>query len=194
MCGCKKQLLEDKGCTNRIIIPVTSHQSLTDSDYNFINSLFISNEIRTDNYRYTSLRFNSLNGYKYTIVCITQYINGLPVFIQNLNYVFVNRTIQHSTGHVINGTSLDSKSALTLRQLRKLFIDDIESFNGKGNQYKDSCFNAEFGYYNLNADTGNESIKLIKAWHVTPKFSSYPEAYYQDNSGKRIYYFDGIIE
>ena len=77
-------------------------------------------------------------------------------------------------------------------QLRKLFIDDIELFSHQGYQFKDSCVNAEFGFFNLNSGTGNNMESIVKAWHLTPKYKVYPEAYYQDN-GQRIYYFDGIV-
>ena len=50
---------------------------------------------------------------------------------------------------------------------------------------------AEFGYYNIGGSDSNED--LIKAWHLTPQFHSYPEAYYQDISGQRIYYCNGIF-
>ncbi|MEP6951205.1 MAG: hypothetical protein ABI863_18090 [Ginsengibacter sp.] len=88
--------------------------------------------------------------------------------------------------------NLNSTSILTLAQLRKLFIDDIELFDHNGNLFKDSCINTEFGYFNLNSGTANNSEHLVKAWHLTSKFSSFPEAYYQDIAGQRIYYSNGI--
>ncbi len=197
--SCKKEnarLLEDNGCTTKLVAPVTSHGKLSDSDYNLINSLFVSNGITNPNFRYTRTYHDSVQTYNGTYdlrnVYIIQYTNGLPIFIESLNYLFKNGVFDSYSGRLTNGTNLNTKPSLTLGQLRKLFIDDIETFDHKGNEYKDSCFNAEFGYFNLNAGTGNNSENLVKAWHLTPKYNSYPEAYYQDNSGQRIYYFNGV--
>ncbi len=197
--SCKKEnarLLEDNGCITKLVTPVTSHGTLSDSDYNLINSLFVSNGITNPNFRYTRTYHDSAQTYNGTYdlrnVYILQYTNGLPIFIESLNYLFKNGVFDSYSGRLTNGTNLNTKPSLTLGQLRKLFIDDIETFDHKGNEYKDSCFNAEFGYFNLNAGTGNNSENLVKAWHLTPKYNSYPEAYYQDSAGPRIYYFNGV--
>jgi len=106
--------------------------------------------------------------------------------------LFKNGIFNSYSGNIISGTTLDRTSTLKLGQLRKLFIDDIELFDHKGNQFKDSCFKAEFGYYNLTSGTSDTGKNLVKAWHLTPKFNSYPEAYYQDIAGQRLYYFNGM--
>lgn len=189
-------LKEDNGCIERFKIPVTSHGSLSDADYTLINSLFVTNGINNPNYRYARTYRDSVQTYNGTYdfrnVYIIQYTNGLTTFTESLNYLFKNGIFSGYSGKIISGTNLDTIATLNLAQLRKLFIDDIELFDHKGNQFKDSCFNAEFGYFNLNNGTGNTSEKLVKAWHLIPKFSSYPEAYYQDIGGQRIYYFNGI--
>ena len=197
--ACRKAntyLSQDSGCIDILVVPVTSHGTLSESDYNLINSLFITNGIANLNFRFTRTYHDSArtyNGiYDFRNVYILQYTNGLPIFTESLNYLFKNGIFESYSGSLSNGTNLNNTPTLTLGQLRKLFVNDIESFDHNGNQYKDSCFNAEFGYYNLNAGTANNSENLVKAWHVTPKFNSYPEAYYQDISGKRIYYFNGI--
>ena len=197
--ACRKantDLSQDSDCIYKLVIPVTSHGTLSDSDYNLINSLFITNGITKVNFRYTRTYHDSTktsNGtYDVRNVYIIQYTNGLPIFTESLNYLFTNGIFDSYSGSLTKGTNLNNTPSLTLGQLRKLFIDDIELFDHNGNQYKDSCFNAEFGYFNLNGGTANNSENLVKAWHLTPKFNSYPEAYYQDNSGQRIYYFDGI--
>ena len=124
---------------------------------------------------------------------VDQYTNGVKLFRGNLVYNFLDNKFNSKSGKLTNGTSLNTLPQLTLGQLRKLFIDDIELFDHNGKQFKDGCFNAEFGYYNLNAGSGNTSENLVKAWHLTPKSNSYPEAYYQDITGKKIYYFNGIM-
>ena len=197
--ACEKRnepLPEDKGCIEKLVIPVSSHGALSDSEYNLVHSLFISNGIAESNFRYTRTYHDSVqtyNGiYDFRNVHIIQYANELPVFTGSLNYLFKNGIFNSFSGYLTNGTNLDNIPALTLPQLRKLFIDDIELFDHKGPQYKDSCINAEFGYFNLNAGTSNNSENLVKAWHLTPKYKSYPEGYYQDRHGQRIYYFNGI--
>ncbi len=75
-----KQLSEDSGCIERIIIPVTSHGTLTNSDYN-------SNGINNPNFRYTRTYRDSsktYNGtYDFRNVYIIQYANGLPIFLSH---------------------------------------------------------------------------------------------------------------
>lgn len=191
-----KQLPEDKGCIDKLTIPVTSQGTLSSPDYALVSALFISNGISKPSFRYTRTYRDSTHTYNGTYdfrnVYVTQYANNLPIFIESLNYLFKNGRFDSYSGSLTNGTNLDTTPDLTLGQLRKLFTNDIESFDHKGKQYQDSCFNAEFGYFNLNAGTANPSENLVKAWHLTPKFNSYPEAYYQDKSGQRIYYFNGI--
>jgi hypothetical protein len=190
-------LEKGNGCIEKLTIPVTSHGTLSDSEYTLIDLLFITNGISNSHYRYTRTYRDSeqvYNGiYDYRHVPIIQYTNGLPIFIESLNYAFKNGMFDSYAGRITGGTNLNSTPILTLGQLRKLFIDDIELFDYKGSQFKDSCINAEFGYFNLNVGTENNSENLVKAWHLTPKFSSYPEAYYGDIEGQRIYYSNGIV-
>ena len=192
-----KRLAADNGCIEKITIPVSSQGTLTDADYNLILSLFNSNGINNPNFRFTRTYHDSVqtyNGiYDFRNVFIIQYANGLPIFRESLNYSFRNGIFNSYSGNLTNGTILNTTPTLTLGQLRKLFIEDIESFDHKGDQYKDSCFKAEFGYFNLNGGTGNTSENLVKAWHLKSNFYSYPEAYYRDDTGERIYYFNGIV-
>jgi len=192
-----KQLAADNGCIEKITIPVSSQGTLTNAEYNLILSLFNSNGLNNPNFRYTRTYHDFVQTYSgiydFRNVFVIQYTNGLPIFFESLNYSFKDGIFNSYSGKLTNGTNLNTTSTLTLGQLRKLFIDDIESFDHRGDQYKDSCFKAEFGYFDLNAGTGNSSENLVKAWHLTPKFYSYPEAYYQDDTGKRIYYFNGIV-
>ena len=193
-----KQIASDNGCIEKITIPVSSQGTLTNADYNLILTLFSSNGISNPNFRFTRTYYHdsvqTYNGiHNFRNVIIIQYTNGLPIFRESLNYSFKNGIFESYAGQLTNGTSLNTVSTLSLGQLRKLFIDDIELFDHKGKQYKDSCFKAEFGYFNLNAGTGNTSENLVKAWHLTPNFYSYPEAYYRDDTGERIYYFNGIV-
>ncbi len=192
------QLAEDDGCINRIVIPVTSQGTMTNCEYSLVKNLFITNSINFQNFRFSRTYRDSA---QYAIgivdersVHVIQYIKGLTTFIESLNYLFINQSFHHRSGELINGTTLDTVPVLKLPQLRKLFIDDLQRFDMAGTQYKDSCLNAEFGYLILNSGIPNTSEHLVKVWHLTPKFNSYPEAWYQDNSGKRIgYSYNGIL-
>ena len=191
-------LSEDSGCIERILIPVTAH-SINSVEIPTVNNLFINNGIDNSKFRYYKYIHDTLltlyspyAKYDQKTVRFDQYTNGVKLFTGDLVYNFLSNSFNSKGGNITNGTSLNTSAQLTLGRLRKLFVDDIELFDHNGKQYKDSCFNAEFGYYNLNAGTGNTSENLVKAWHLTPKFNSYPEAYYQDIAGKIIYYFNGI--
>jgi hypothetical protein len=197
--SCKKSgvdLPEDKGCIERLIIPVNSQGTMPAVDFSLVKTLFTSNGINNPNYRYSRTYRDSVktfNGtYDYRNVYIIQYANGLPIFGESLNYLFKNGTFSSYAGAVSNGTSLNTVPLLTLGQLRKLFIGDLQLFDHRGNEFKDSCLKAEFGYFNLNSGTGNTTENIVKAWHITPKNGDYPEAYYQDSDGGFILYFNGM--
>ena len=195
--SCKKSnsnltsnLGEDNGCIERIDIPVTSQTSFTTSDYNMLNSLFVTNGVFKSNYRYTRTYTDNNTRLVHTL----QYTSNLPIFNSDLNYAFTNGIYTGFAGKLTNGTSLNTIPTLRTGQIRKLFIDDAELYEHKGLQYKDTCLKAEFGYYNLHSDSYQIEL-LVKAWKVTLKSSmppfEYPIAFYQDN-GQLIYYFNGI--
>jgi len=194
--ACKKSLEEDNGCVHKLVIPVSAQGTLSTSDYNLINALFTTNGINHSNlrpirtYRHSMQTYNGVHDFRN--VHVLEYTKGLPIFTGTLNYSFKDDIFESYAGRLLSGTTPGIIPSLSLGQLRKLFIDDIELYNHLGNQFKDSCVNAEFGYFNLNSGTGDTTEKIVKAWHLTPSHNAYPEAYYQDN-GQRIYYFDGIV-
>lgn len=197
-----KALQEDSGCIERIIIPVTAH-GINSSDVSTVNNLFSTNGIDNSKfryYRYTHDTFQTLyppyTRYDQKTVRIDQYTNGIRIFTGDLVYIFFDNNFHYRGGNLTNGTSLNTVPKLTLPQLRKMFLDNIEQVDHASGKYKDSCFKAEFGYYNLNAGISYAQEVLVKAWRVTLKNSIYPSeypiAFYQDNDGKLIYYDNGI--
>lgn len=195
-------LQEDSGCIERVIIPVTAH-SINKSDASTVNNLFSTNGIDNSKFRYFQYvhdTFQSLyppyTKYDEQVVRTDQYTNDLRIFTDDLVYVFWNNSFHSSSGNLTNGTSLNTLPQLTLKQIRKLFLDDIEEFGKASNKFKDSCFKAEFGYFNINLGVSYTQEVLVKAWRVTLKNdvypSEYPVAYYQDDDGKLISYDDGI--
>jgi hypothetical protein len=195
------QLLEDNGCIERFIIPVTAH-AIKDDQIIIADNLFLNSGIDNSKYRYfrymhDTLLFQNNTSADEKMVSVDQYLNGLRIFAYDLNFIFWNDAYHDRSGHKPNGTNLDNVSHLTLGQLRKLFVDDLEKFDNSGNQYKDSCFKAEFGYFNLNLGSNDTTEKLVKTWKVTLKNSVYPVEYpialYQDIDGKLISFSDGIF-
>lgn len=205
--ACKKSdsskvLQEDKGCIYQVTVPVSTH-TISNADIPIVNSLFLNNNIDNRNFRYYQYMQDSLQTQyppyikvDYKTLRVDQYINGLRIFNNDLVFNFKNNVLYHTSGTIITVTKLNTITHLTFGQLRKLFINNIEQFDHKSNQYKDSCLYAEFGYYNLNSGTGYSTENLIKAWKVTPKSNPallvYPVAYYKDESGELIYYDNGI--
>lgn len=195
------QLGEDYGCIERIIIPVTAH-SVSGPDLLIINELFSQSQINNSNLRYAKYQHDSFQTYyppfakkDSKVVLVDQYINGQRLFYGDMAYIFVEDSLSSRSGYVTNGTSLDTSKKLTLPQLRKLFLNSLQKFDHAADKYRDTCFKAEFGYYNLNVGTGNHDEKIVKGWRITPKNSIYPSeypvAYYEDN-GKLISYDNGI--
>ena len=188
----------NNGCIEMVIVPVTAH-SVKSSDAVIISNLFKQNNISNNNIRYERYNHDTIklanppytvSDYKY--VSVLEYLNTLPIFNGYLLYVFKNDKLDFIGGYPSKGTNLNVFPVLKLVQIRQLFLNDLEIQDHKGKLYQDSCFRAEFGYYNLNGGTGKTDEILVKAWKVTPKGREYPIAYYQDN-GSKIYYFNGII-
>lgn len=197
-----KTFQEDNGCIERIIVPVTAHV-INPSDVSTVNSLFSSNGIDNSKFRYYRYLHDTLQTlyppytkYDQKTVRVDQYVNGVRLFTGDLVYNFLNNNLNYRGGDLTNGTSLDTVPKLTLAQIRKMFLDNIEQFDHASSKFKDSCFKAEFGYYNLNAGISYAQEVLVKAWRVTLKNSvfpsEYPVAFYQDSNGKLIYYDNGM--
>jgi len=198
-------LPKDKGCIEWKKVSVTNHSghSINNSNIPIITGLFSSNSIDNSKYRYYFYSNDSVQTYfppyvkfDQKIIRIKEFTNGLEIFTGHMVFQFKNNIYNSGNGIPTSGTSLSATPNLTVRQIRTLFLGHIEQFDKKGNQYKDSCFSAEFGYFNLNAGTNNSTENLIKSWKVTLKNriypSEYPIAYYQDNDAKLIYYHNGI--
>jgi len=197
-----KRTTQDNGCIERNIVPVNGH-SVNGADLAEINNLFLNNGIDNSKFRYcqylhdtTQTYFPPFAIFDEKVVKVEEYANALPVFTAQLVFGFKNDTFNYKGGYPTNGTTLNAAPSLALAQLRKLFIDHIEEFDYRGDFYKDSCFKAEFGYFNLNAWTSYSTENLVKAWRLTLKNSVYPSeypvAYYQDEGGTLIYYDNGI--
>jgi hypothetical protein len=188
-------LLEDNGCIERSIIPVTAH-SINDPDVSVVNDIFSTTGIDNNRFRYYQYVHDTFQTVDEQVVKVDQYTNGLRIFTGDLVYIFWNNSFHYRSGDITKGTSLGTLPQLKLGQIRWLFLNSIEQFDNTANKFKDSCFKAEFGYFNLNAGISYTQEDLVKAWRVTIKNSvspsEYPIAYYRDKDGSLIYYDNGI--
>lgn len=190
------------GCIEQIVIPVTAH-SVGYNNLEEINKLFTDNGIDYSHYRY----YNYLHDTLQTLyppyakkddknVRVDQYANGVRIFTGDMVFNFIDNVLNFIGGDTTKGTSLNTLPHLTLSQLRGLFIRDVEQFDHKGDQFKDTCLKAEFGYFNMNVGFSNTKEVLVKAWRVTPKNSlfpsEYPVAYYKDDTAELIAYDNGL--
>lgn len=131
----------------------------------------------------------------YQYIAAIQLIKGLPVLSDDFGYHFLNGVYQHTSGKRYDSVPLDTHSTLSLPLLRSLYMTELkknttaEAYNG----FRDSCLVARFGYYNLNAGTGNETQEMVKAWAVRPKNTEYPVAIFRDDDRQKIVYFSGVV-
>lgn len=204
--SCKKSG-QDDACIERLIIPVTAH-IVDNADLPTINRLFVINGVDNSHYRYYRYSQDSVQTFfppfakfDQKIVRVDQYTKGLRILNGQLVFSFKNDILDMTVFNINGGqfttsTNLNTVPQLNLGTIRKLFLESAGKFENKLEEYSNTCLNAEFGYYNINAGTGNSTVVLIKAWKVTPADrsfpSDYPQAVYRDDNGALIYYDNGI--
>ena len=128
----------------------------------------------------------------YQYVFAVQYINGLPVLSTHIWYQFKNNILQSTTGTNYSSVSLFGGSALSLPQLRELYLNATIK-NNSVVSFKDSCLVAQFGYYDLSALSGG-APNFVKAWSVTPRnYEAYPQVFFRDDNGATILYNGGPV-
>jgi hypothetical protein len=191
-------LPEDPGCIQRLVVPVIAH-SLNSADLTVVTQLFAQNNINIQSFRFYKYEHDSLQTafppfakLDRKIVRVDQYANGLRILTGEMVYNFSNDVLLVKGNNLNTGIPLDTVSAVRLSQLRGLFLKHSQAFVRWGvADFKDSCLVAEFGYFDLNAGSGNPTEVFVKAWRVSPKANGFPVGYYKDD-GRLIYYFDGI--
>ena len=188
----------DQGCSEISIVPVTEH-SLSSSEVVTANSLFARNNLDSRNYRYVRYLRESVQTYyppyasfDSQLVGVEEYTNGLPIFTGQSTFHFKNGVFDFRSGHPASGPRLNTVLTLNAGQLRSRFSATVAQFDLSRPILWLQCVSAEFGYYDLNAGSGNTTENLVKAWKITLKNQAYPLAYFEDNDGKLIYYDNGI--
>jgi hypothetical protein len=196
--SCRKSdnLPEDNRCTN-LVIDNPDIQLLPDQEIDTIKYLFSTNYIS-----YSGLQFwnfiesRGYNNVLFRNIGAYQFVNGLKVFTDYWGFEFgENNVLVNMFGDTIRNLSLPSKPILLQSQVRGIFINEIkkDGFYKNNLAIQDSCIEMEFGYYDLNSGSGNQSGNYTTAWKVYPKNQNYPNAYIDDLRGKLIYYDNGII-
>jgi len=168
----------------------------TPSQIKTADSLLDAAHVSHNNYRYLGIREDSINGRFEQFITVDQYTNGLRLLASEINYLFYNGILNYVSATPTPGTNLDTVPSLSLARLRTLFSSDLkkqEAIGSVGHGLRDSCYKAEFGYYNIAADGAPEN--LIKAWRVSIKHTGgttfwypddFPFAYYKDSNGELI--------
>ncbi len=197
----QKKTFSGTGCIEQLVVPISPH-AIDAAAVPIVNVLFKNNNIDNSNFRYYDYVHDTLQTLyepyarlDEKVVRVEQYANGLRILTGYMSYVFLEDKLSGVGGELSLGTSLDTKPDLSLNELRTLFLNSAEEYDGAGDKYKDTCLAAEFGYFNLNAGASYMPEKLVKAWRVVIKNSEqnsqYPQAYYGDD-GIFISYDNGI--
>lgn len=193
---------DDHGCIEQIIVDRNS-PGLSPADMQTVDNLMDLNHIDHSRVRYYDYRTDTFRaqpsspGVFEQIVDVNQYINGRRIFNSNIHYLFSDGMLRfldstRITGQSFIGSFSDTKPTLTLPQLRSLFTGDLlKADRPTLHRFADSCYTAEFGYYDVAPDNAKD-VQLVKAWVVSLRSYSYPgmtlSACYQDSDGKLLFF------
>lgn len=178
-------------CTD-IIKGKPDNNLISESDFNFVKSLFTTNNLKLDNFLVYRLQVDNSGGKH---VRCYQYVNNLQVFSDEVIFHFnAQNHYYFLSGEIISGINLRSDPRMSKNEAVKLFLQfvDDDSFY-KSIDLKDDCFKCEIGYYDLNAGSGNETHNFKLAWKIQREESDFPFAYINDTDASKIYYDNGIV-
>lgn len=165
---------------------------LSESEMEAIRYLFNYNQLDHTKYLFTRYTADDL-GYK-RVRCY-QFVNNLMVFSHELIFPFdIVNDYTGVAGNVIDEIDLDTKPQQKQDDVMDRFIErmnqDEERIKDKKN--KKTCFDVEFGYYDVNAGRGDTNKLFTKAWKIKPTDKGYPRAYINDDNLEILYYDNGI--
>ena len=190
--SCKKseQLPGDNGCITQI---KRENFNINPADSLSAVHLFQQNKLTYSNLSFVRIILNDTVGeHVYQHIFVTQVFNGFEVMSGDAGYHFLDGVYQSTLGKVYSSVNLDNRPDLSLAQLRALYMSETIDKQGINATYRDSCLTAQFGYYDLNAGTGNESTNMVKAWRIEIKGNIYPTAVFRDDNGGLIAFDSGI--
>jgi len=192
LASCKKEKALakiDYGCISQsqLLSRISPADSVT------VYGLFQASHLSTD-----SLVFNDYDPHwqmdddlvynYYQVVNAVQIKNGLPVFYGDVSIQFTDGFANSVQGKYDFVVDLPHKPSFNYQKLRAIYLDEGINQNHIDAAFRDSCFTAQFGYYNLSRDTPWVAPKLVTAWKVRPKGSKYPVGYFKDSDGSPIYF------
>ena len=189
----KSNLPGDNGCITQV---KRINFGIKSSDSVAAIALLVQNGIAHSDLQLSFVAFDTVktgpNAGIYQNVFTDQFINGLPILSGHIWYQFENSALQSTTGTRYTSATPSGGSALSLPQLRELFLNAAAK-NNAAVSFRDSCLVAQFGYYDLNASSGG-APNLVKAWSVTPRdYNAYPQVYFRDDNGATILYSGGVV-
>jgi hypothetical protein len=197
LAACRKNNSTDLGPAGCITQHQKDYFNLKASDSLQAIKLFQQNNIKYNNLVLERLIMNDTitnteGTHIYNHVVIIQYVNGLPILSGDAGYHFRDGVFQQTSGIIYTSVNLDTHSTLSLPKLSKLYMDEAVNKQGYNAGFRDSCLVAQFGYFNLNAGSGDNTTKFVKAWRITMKDWFYPVAYYRDDNAQLISFDSGI--
>jgi hypothetical protein len=178
------------GCTTQI---KKANYNIKSADSVAAVHLFQQNKMNYSNLSFERIILNdTIGSHVYQHIFAYQSFNGLQIMSGEAAYQFLDGVYQSSLGKIYSSVNLDNHSHLSLSQLRTLFMSESIDKQGLNPSYRDSCITAQFGYYDVNAGTGNETTNMVKAWRVQLKNNGFPLAIFNDDNSKLIVYDSGI--
>lgn len=167
---------------------------LSDEDLALILHLFVVNNLDYSNYQFYSFKNDA---YGNCHIASYTYFNGLKIFHGFLAFHFDSSgKLTSMNGDAISFISLDTIPRMDPWDAIKLYIQEVnrdQTYLYSKEEIKYGCFDAEFGYYDLNSGNGTEVRNFTKAWKITPEGRDFPYAYVNDMSSILIYYSNGLI-
>lgn len=186
------------GCIEQVFVAPDAHE-IKGADYTKAVSLFRQNNIDLTNLRFTRFLEDDivLDGMTnhHVNVSVTQYGNTLPFFTGTIIYAFKNGRLNFVGGEKL-ATDISPTPISSLAAVRSLYFNEFRKYSQQGSylkveDYLNKCLTAELGYYTYRAS--NTPSRSVRAWRITPKGKSYPEAYINDTDASTIYFFDGVV-
>lgn len=190
--SCEQSITEDQYCFN------LKHNSLKSvilpkNQFDSIKHLFDYNHLDYSKYQFYRFQVDEL-GYRH--VSCYQFKNNLKLFTNDLIFHF-DKTNNYNflSGELIEKVNLNEKFKMSHSSViteflyvlgqDKYFLENID-------EIENSCFDIEFGYYDLNTGTSNSSKYFTKAWKIKLTKRDYPYAYINDKNSVVISYDNGI--
>ena len=190
--SCEQSMIEDQYCFN------LKHNSLKSvilpkNQLDSIKQLFDYNHLDYSKFQFYRFKVDEL-GYHH--VSCYQFKNNLKVFTNDLIFHF-DKTNNYNflSGELIEKVNLNEKFKMNHNSVITEFLNVLDQDKYilvDRDEIEKSCFDIEFGYYDLNAGKSNTSKHFTKAWKIKLSNRDYPYAYINDMNSDVISYDNGI--